>query len=34
MQVTEGAEELLKKYKLKANDAILAGEEQAAMYVC
>lgn len=32
MQVTEGAEDLLKKYKLNANDAILAGDDQAAMY--
>ena len=32
MQVTDG-EELLKKYKLNANDAILAGEEQAEMCV-
>ena len=31
MQVTNG-EELLKKYKLNANDAILAGEDQAEMY--
>lgn len=31
MQVTNG-EELLKKYKLKANDAILAGDDQAEMY--
>ena len=34
MQVTEGAEDLLKKYKLNANDAILAGDDQAAMYIC
>lgn len=32
MQVREG-EELLKKYNLKANDAILADEKQAGMYV-
>ena len=32
MQVTNG-EALLEKYKLKANDAILAGDDQAAMYV-
>ena len=32
MQVTNG-EALLEKYKLKANDAILAGEEHAGMYV-
>lgn len=31
MQVTNG-EALLQKYKLKANDAILAGEEHAAIY--
>lgn len=31
MQVTNG-EELLKKYKLKANDAILAGDDQTEMY--
>ncbi|KAL5533872.1 hypothetical protein ACEPAG_332 [Sanghuangporus baumii] len=31
MQVTDG-DELLKKYKLNANDAILAGEEQAEIY--
>lgn len=30
MQVTQG-EELLKEYKLKANDAILAGAEHASM---
>ena len=30
MQVTD--DELLKKYNLKANDAILAGEEHAGMY--
>lgn len=32
MQVTNG-EELLKKYDLKANDAILAEEKHAPMYV-
>ena len=32
MQVTNG-EELLKKYNLKANDAVLANETQAPMYV-
>ena len=32
MQVTDG-EELLKKYKLNANDAILAGDEHATMYL-
>ena len=32
MQVTDG-EKLLEKYKLNANDAILAGPEHAAMYV-
>jgi adenosine kinase len=32
MQVTNG-EEILKKYGLKSNDAILAGPEQAAMCV-
>ena len=32
MQVTNG-EQLLEKYKLKANDAILAGAEQDGMYV-
>lgn len=31
MQVTDG-EELLKKYKLNANDAILAGDDQAGIY--
>ena len=31
MQVN-GDEALLQKYKLKANDAILAGEDQASMY--
>ena len=33
MQVTNG-EELLKKYGLKSNDAILAEEKHAPMYVC
>lgn len=33
MQVTNG-EELLAKYDLKANDAILAEEKHAPMYVC
>jgi adenosine kinase len=28
-----GGEDLLKKYNLKENDAILAGEQHAAMYV-
>lgn len=32
VQVTNG-EELLKKYELKANDAILAEEKHAPMYV-
>ena len=32
VQVTNG-EELLKKYDLKANDAILAEEKHAPMYV-
>ena len=32
MQVRDG-EALLEKYELKANDAILAGEKQAPMYV-
>ena len=32
MQVKNG-EQLLKKYDLKANDAILAGEEHMPMYV-
>ena len=32
MQVTNG-EELLKKYDLKANDAILAEDQHAPMYV-
>lgn len=31
MQVVNG-EELLKKYNLKANDAILAGKEHEGMY--
>jgi adenosine kinase len=33
MQVTEGAEEVLAKYGLKADDAILAEEKHAPMYV-
>ena len=32
LQVT-GGEKLLEKYELKANDAILAGEKQAGMFV-
>ena len=32
MQVTNG-KELLKKYDLKANDAILAEEKHAPMYI-
>lgn len=32
LQVNNG-ENILKKYDLKANDAILAGEQQAPMYV-
>ena len=32
IQVTNG-EDVLKKYNLKANDAILAEEKQAPMYV-
>jgi len=32
LQVT-GGEKLLEKYELKANDAILAGEKHAGMFV-